>query len=120
MEINGRFWGSLPLAIAAGVDFPGMLANLMLDRPIDPPREYKVGVRCRHLKGDLSYLVAALKGPPPNWTGAFPSRAAAIAAVIPWPGRWRPYNFRLDDPLPALCEAARYVVDELKSRTRAV
>ena len=23
MEINGRFWGSLPLAMAAGVDFPG-------------------------------------------------------------------------------------------------
>jgi hypothetical protein len=23
MEINGRFWGSLQLAIDAGVDFPG-------------------------------------------------------------------------------------------------
>jgi len=28
MEINPRFWGSLPLAIAAGVDFPLLLARL--------------------------------------------------------------------------------------------
>ena len=30
MEINGRFWGSLPLATAAGADFPAMLAELLL------------------------------------------------------------------------------------------
>src|SRR5262249_5802803 len=28
MEINGRFWGSLPLAIAAGVDFPYYLYQI--------------------------------------------------------------------------------------------
>ena len=26
MEINGRFWGSLQLAVDAGVDFPALLA----------------------------------------------------------------------------------------------
>src|SRR4030095_221723 len=30
MEINGRFWGSLPLAAYAGVDFPKALAELLL------------------------------------------------------------------------------------------
>ena len=26
MEINGRFWGSLQLAVDAGVDFPAILS----------------------------------------------------------------------------------------------
>ena len=30
MEINGRVWGSLPLAVRAGMDFPGRLADLLL------------------------------------------------------------------------------------------
>lgn len=36
MELNGRFWGSLPLAQFAGVDFPLALVELLLDnkRPV--------------------------------------------------------------------------------------
>ena len=30
MEVNGRFWGSLPLATAAGADFPTMLADMRI------------------------------------------------------------------------------------------
>ena len=30
MEINGRVWGSLPLAVFSGVDFPNLLAELYL------------------------------------------------------------------------------------------
>ncbi len=37
MEINGRFWGSLQLAIDAGVDFPAILVAAALGAPI-PPR----------------------------------------------------------------------------------
>src|SRR6185312_15491135 len=28
LEVNGRFWNSLPLAIYAGVNFPGLLAEM--------------------------------------------------------------------------------------------
>ena len=31
MEINGRFWGSLPLAIASGVDFPYLYYQMLLE-----------------------------------------------------------------------------------------
>ena len=117
MEINGRFWGSLPLAIAAGLDFPAMLVDLLLERPVVAPPAYQVGVRCRHLRGDLSYLAAALKGRPAAWKGDFPSRFAALAAIAPWPGRWRPYNFRLADPLPAVREAMDFVSRETQSVT---
>ncbi|MGQ0734890.1 MAG: carboxylate--amine ligase [Acidobacteriota bacterium] len=113
MEINGRFWGSLPLAIAAGVDFPYLLVRSMLNEPVDRPTSYKVGLRCRHLKGDLSYLAAALKGRPRDWHGPYPSRLGAVAALAPWPGRWRAYNFRVGDPMPALREAGVLVREAL-------
>lgn len=115
MEINGRFWGSLPLGVAAGVDFPGMLVDLLLKRPVVIPRSYRIGLRCRHLKSDLSYLAAVLKGRPTYWSGAFPGPLSALAAITPWPGRWRSYNFRLTDPLPALREAGDFLTREARS-----
>ena len=115
MEINARFWGSLPLAIAAGVNFPVLLVRLMLGLEVAQPLPYVIGVRCRHLQGDLSYLVGALKGRPLHWTGPFPSRLGAVAAIVPWPGRWRAYNFRLTDPMPALREAGNFLLSEARS-----
>src|ERR671914_285893 len=36
MEINGRIWGSLPLAVKSGMDFPARMAQLYLHGPPDP------------------------------------------------------------------------------------
>lgn len=33
MEINGRIWGSLPLAVKSGIDFPARMAELYLTGP---------------------------------------------------------------------------------------
>ena len=52
MEVNTRFWGSLQLAIDAGVNFPRLL-------PLD---NYRVGQRLRWLLGDLDSLYLYLKG----------------------------------------------------------
>jgi predicted ATP-grasp superfamily ATP-dependent carboligase len=120
MEVNGRFWGSLPLAIHAGVDFPVLLARLLLGERVDPPATYAVGMQCRYLKGDLSYLTAALKGRPTGWTGPFPGRLTALKDIVPWPGRWKPYNFRLSDPVPALWEAGGFLVDATRSAASRV
>jgi predicted ATP-grasp superfamily ATP-dependent carboligase len=114
MEINGRFWGSLPLALAAGVDFPRLLVQLMCGQAVEEPPSYRIGVRCRHLRGDLKYLGAALKGPPAGWHEPFPTRCGALSAVISWPGRWCPYTFSLRDPLPGLCEAADLLATHLR------
>ena len=60
MEINGRFWGSLQLAIDAGVDFPSLVADMAEGRtPAEPPA-YRTGVRCRWLAGDLDSLLLVL------------------------------------------------------------
>src|SRR6185503_6339152 len=49
LEINGRFWGSLPLAVAAGADFPYYLYRLLVEDNRDLPTDYRLGVRCRNL-----------------------------------------------------------------------
>ena len=53
MEINPRFWGSMPLAIASGVDFPYLLYKLAIDGDIKPVLSYKTGVKTRFLFADL-------------------------------------------------------------------
>ena len=56
MEINGRFWGSLPLAVLAGVDFPYLYYRLALGMKIPPILDYPERVTSRHLVGDLRHL----------------------------------------------------------------
>ena len=61
MEINGRFWGSLQLAIDAGVDFPAILAAISTGDPVAPSRgAYRVGVRSRWLWGELDVFLMYL------------------------------------------------------------
>lgn len=58
MEINPRFWGSLQLAILAGIDFPYLLYKLAVDGDVEPVNDYKIGVRCRWLiPGDIMHLL---------------------------------------------------------------
>ncbi len=60
MEINGRFWGSLQLAIDAGVDFPNLVVDLAAQRPVAPVYSYRTGVRSRWFLGDLDSLLLVL------------------------------------------------------------
>jgi predicted ATP-grasp superfamily ATP-dependent carboligase len=57
MEINGRFWGSLQLAIDAGVDFPYMLYKMTKEGDVSEQLQYKVGVQSRWLMGDIDHLL---------------------------------------------------------------
>ena len=61
MEVNGRWWGSLPLAIASGVDFPYLLHNMTVDGDIKPVFKYKTGVKCRLLiPNDFLWFMSSL------------------------------------------------------------
>lgn len=68
IEVNGRFWGSLQLAIDAGVDFPWLLYQLASGTRVDEVTGYAVGVRWRWLLGDFARLCKVLmsKGPAPS------------------------------------------------------
>jgi len=60
MEINGRFWGSLPLAYHAGAHFPYLYYRLFgLGLPVDGPA-YRAGVRCRYMVPETKRLARVL------------------------------------------------------------
>lgn len=63
LEINPRFWGSLPLAIRAGVNFPESLCKMALGFPIEPIQYYKAGLKVRFLALDVSAALQALRRP---------------------------------------------------------
>jgi predicted ATP-grasp superfamily ATP-dependent carboligase len=47
LDVNPRFWGTLDLAIRAGVDFPALTCRLALDGDVAPLDRYRVGLRFR-------------------------------------------------------------------------
>lgn len=65
IEVNGRFWGSLPLPVAAGADFPFYVFNLQVRGSQEIPRDYGLDTRCRNLERELLWLRCVLK----NWSG---------------------------------------------------
>jgi predicted ATP-grasp superfamily ATP-dependent carboligase len=102
MEVNGRFWHSLPLACYAGVDFPALLARMVEQGDIEPSKGYRVGVRCRWLLGDDRHLAEVWKGPPAGYPGVYPGRLRTLLQVLtPVPGTYHDL-FQGHDPLPEL------------------
>ena len=78
MEINGRFWGSLPLSIFAGVDFPALYYDLANKKAI-PEVQQKVGIVSRHLLGDLHHLLMVLFSRDKLRSSIYPGRGKAIS-----------------------------------------
>lgn len=64
MEINPRFWGCCQAAINAGVDFPSLLYEMVVNGDIDRSLEFRTGHRCRYVVfNDLQRLICILQGP---------------------------------------------------------
>lgn len=61
MEVNGRFWGSLPLAVAAGADFPAMLHALMTTGAVGHRPAARPGIVARQLARDVDWLEHVLR-----------------------------------------------------------
>jgi predicted ATP-grasp superfamily ATP-dependent carboligase len=83
MEINGRFWGTVPLAPAAGLDLPFLYWKMLNGMEVLPEETtYQVGINGRFLIGDVKWLLLCLKGRPQNWPGQFPTRTSAVKSFI--------------------------------------
>lgn len=98
IEINGRVWGSLPLACLAGVDFPGELAELYCPvngRPVNgaPTRAhatvdglvqapYRIGVRAYNFELMLSWIAQVLIGRARHPYLPHPGRERALAGLL--------------------------------------
>jgi predicted ATP-grasp superfamily ATP-dependent carboligase len=102
LEVNGRFWNSLALAVHAGADFPALVAKFVAGGEVDGPLPYREGVRCRWILGDVRHLIEVWRGAPKAYPGSFPKRLRTLAEVLtPTPGTWHD-NFAWQDPLPEL------------------
>ena len=102
MEVNGRFWNSLPLACYAGADFPAWLARMAETGDIPPVDDFRTGVSCRWLLGDFRHLVEVWGGAPAGYPRPYPGRLHTLLAVmLPVPGTFHD-NFQWQDPLPEL------------------
>jgi predicted ATP-grasp superfamily ATP-dependent carboligase len=53
LDFNGRFYGSLALALAAGVNLPDLWARAALGLALPPRQDARAGVRYQWLEGDL-------------------------------------------------------------------
>jgi len=111
MEINGRFWGSLQLAVDAGVDFPTLLLALARGERPAPVTRYRTGVRSRWWWGDLDHLLARLLHSdrelalPPD----APGRGRAVLDFLAlWRRGDRNEVFRWSDPRPAWRETLNW------------
>lgn len=111
VEINGRFWGSLPLAVAAGADFPYHAYQLFTQGRRAFPVDYRTGLCARNLALDLAWLrerASALR--------RAPLRALRLVTATVGQAAWRCLTLRersdtfvWDDPVPGLVELAHLV-----------
>ncbi len=92
MEVNPRFWGSLSLAIEAGVNFPYLLYLMSRGEKFKPVEHYEIGKRCRWLlPGDILHFIHN------------PKRGSLIPPFFRfWDGNTAYDILSLKDPLPAL------------------
>lgn len=117
MEINGRFWGSLQLAIDAGVDFPRLLIESLSRPPATPIVDYRTGVRSRWLWGDFDALMlrlfksaGALDLPP-----GFPSKTQYLRQFLSYEAATRLEVERWDDPGPMYYETGQWLGSIVKA-----
>lgn len=61
IDVNPRFYGSMALALASGVNLPAAWHEVALGRPAAEPPDYRVGVLYRSLEADIT---AAFRGVP--------------------------------------------------------
>jgi len=112
MEINGRLWGTVMLAPAAGLDLPYLLWKMLHGSPIGPEEtRFQAGVKGRYLIGDTKCLMLALKGRTENWPGAFPTRYGALKAYFSsfFDRHTTELILTQDDPMPFFARFLQHV-----------
>jgi hypothetical protein len=105
MEVNGRFWGSLQLAIDAGVDFPRLWVSILKGESTQPCTGFEEGITLRWLWGDFKRLFFIMRGVPNGYPSDFPQIRQGLKDLL---GR-QPRGTRLEmwrarDPLPGIGE----------------
>lgn len=123
LEVNARFWGSLELAVSAGVDFPHLLFRLAAGERIGESAGYRTGLKLRWELGDLDHLWIRFSNNSSclSLPSGSPTRPGTLAKFVA--DSFRPSVrhevFRFGDPRPFLHELGRYVRAAMPSRSRS-
>jgi predicted ATP-grasp superfamily ATP-dependent carboligase len=62
IDLNGRFYGSMALALAAGPNLPEIWALMAMGERVRPVKETRIGVRYHWLEADLRRALAERRG----------------------------------------------------------
>lgn len=112
MEINARFWGSLQLAVDAGIDFPYLFYQMETGGKVDTVNDYRAGVKTRWLLGDLDHLLVRLfkSNRSLNLPKSYPGRLKTLFTFFkPGGADTKLEIFRRDDMRPAIHELKTYL-----------
>lgn len=107
LEINGRFWGSLPLAVVSGADFPFYLYRMWAEDANEFPTEYRRGVHCRNLTLDFEAVMRECRAQGLDLAGR--ARHVLNAARGLYTFQDHIDNFAWDDPRPGLLEVGEMI-----------
>jgi predicted ATP-grasp superfamily ATP-dependent carboligase len=107
MEINGRFWGSMQLAVTSGIDFPWLLYQQAVLGFDSGSIEREGEVRLWWLLGDLDHFLIRLTR---QGLSELPAMLGDLARTRQR-HRLDLDTFKLEDPVPLLYEAAERVAD---------
>jgi len=118
MEVNGRFWGSLPLAIKSGVDFPYLFYRSHFENSLNNPlnQTYKFGLKCRQFWADTKWLLDMLFKQQPSLPDFKISKPKAILEYLKSFNLSTKYDVEsLDDPLPGIVDWYTSLTKPLKN-----
>jgi predicted ATP-grasp superfamily ATP-dependent carboligase len=120
MEVNARFWGSLQLAVDAGVDFPVLLARAALGEPTGERPRYREGLRLRSWWADVDHLLVRMRHSPERLAlpADAPSRWKVLSDFLRWRRVDRMETFRADDAAPFLVDTRQWIASRVPPRLR--
>ena len=115
MEINGRPWGSIQLAVASGIDYPRFVAEWYLNAKLPPEKLAYKAITCRRMVGELTHLEHLRHGPPPGWPIPYPNLWTSLLKIaVPWYPGMRYDDVSLSDPRPGVAEISNWFQRRLK------
>jgi predicted ATP-grasp superfamily ATP-dependent carboligase len=119
IEVNGRFWGSLQLAVSAGADFPQWWAEILQGRPVERRTGYATGVTLRWVWGDIKRFLYILAGAPPGYPGRYPTILQGVRELLGrQPPGTRSETWQPDDRWPAVGEWTQGIGELLGGKRR--
>jgi len=117
MELNGRSWGSMALAIRLGLHYPAWTVMQTLDPSFIPPEiPARSSIVCRHLGREIIHLLTVLKGKRAYRLIPGHSRMRTIFEVCRYNRNETWYNLRPENPLLFWEDTVKTVMGKVLSR----